>query len=64
MPEIVYKMEKAKFNDPNTKTNILLQCHFNRLTLTPDFYFDQKLILEKASSLVQGKRFFFTTKQN
>lgn len=54
MPELTYKLEKAKFNDPNTKTSLLLQCHFSRTTLTPDFYFDQKLILEKSISLIQA----------
>ena len=52
--ELTYKLEKAKFNDPNTKSNILMQCHFSRTTLTPDFYFDQKLILEKSISLIQA----------
>lgn len=49
--EINYKLEKANFNEPNTKTNILLQCHFSRSPLSSDFNYDQKIILEHAIRL-------------
>lgn len=50
--EITHKIEKPKFNEPDTKTNILLQCHFSRIPLSSDFIFDQKIILEKAAKLI------------
>ncbi len=55
--QAIYKIEKAKFNEPSTKTNILLQIHFSRTSLPPDFYFDQKLVLEKCVSLIQGNNY-------
>jgi len=52
--EIQYKIEKPKFNEPFTKTNVLLQCHFSRIPLISDFLFDQKIILENSIRLIQA----------
>jgi pre-mRNA-splicing helicase BRR2 len=51
---LVYKIDKPKFNDPVTKTNILLQCHFSRKALPADFSWDQKLILEQSIRLISA----------
>ncbi len=37
-----YRMEQLDFNEPATKTNILLQSHFSRTPLNPDFVYDQQ----------------------
>lgn len=50
--EITHKIEKPKFNEPDTKANILLQAHFSRIPLSSDFIYDQKIILEKAIKLL------------
>jgi len=50
--EIKYRLDKAKFNQPNTKTNILLQSHFSRIPLSSDFIYDQKIILEEVVKLI------------
>jgi pre-mRNA-splicing helicase BRR2 len=52
--DLVYKIDKPKFNDPMTKTNILLQCHFSRKALPADFSWDQKIILEQSTRLISG----------
>lgn len=51
---LTYEIEKANFNEPSTKTNILLQCHFSRVQLAPDFVYDQQFVLEHAIKLVHG----------
>ena len=38
--EVEFKVNKPKFNDPATKTFILLQYHFSRKNLTADFSWD------------------------
>ncbi len=37
-----YRIDKPDFNEPATKTNILLQSHFSRTPLNPDFVYDQQ----------------------
>lgn len=50
--DVPYKKQVSKYNDPYTKAFILLQCHFERKTLTADFAWDQKIILEQALRLI------------
>lgn len=52
--DIAYKKQVSKYNDPYTKAFILLQCHFDRKTLTADFAWDQKIILEQALRLISA----------
>jgi len=46
--------EDHDINQPHAKTNILLQCHFNRRPLSVDLRLDQKFILEQAVKLVHA----------
>ena len=41
-PFITYPLEESEtqFNTPSSKSNILLQCHFNRTPLNPDLRID------------------------
>jgi pre-mRNA-splicing helicase BRR2 len=48
------KTGNTNFNDPHTKTHILLQAHFSRLPLTADVLGDQHAILPDATRLVQA----------
>lgn len=43
-----------QYNLPESKTNILLQCHFNRTPLNPDLRIDQRYILEQSIKLVHA----------
>jgi pre-mRNA-splicing helicase BRR2 len=47
-------VEEHNVNQPHAKTNILLQCHFNRKALPVDLRLDQKFILEQAIKLVHA----------
>jgi pre-mRNA-splicing helicase BRR2 len=51
VPYLTYPLEAPEggevvYNRPEAKTNMLLQCHFNRTALGPDLRIDQKYILE------------------
>jgi pre-mRNA-splicing helicase BRR2 len=48
------RINNAKFTDPHTKVNVLLQAHFSRTPLTGDLRDDQKLVLETAARLLQA----------
>jgi pre-mRNA-splicing helicase BRR2 len=50
--DIKFKIEKPKFNEPDTKTNVLLQSHFTRIPLSSDFIYDQRIILEDVVKLI------------
>lgn len=53
--EIQFRLDgKEKLNEPASKTNILLQCHFNRIPISADFATDQKFVLERSIRLLQG----------
>lgn len=45
---------KFKYNEPQHKTNLLLQCHFNRTPLNTDLRSDQKYVLERAIKLIHA----------
>jgi pre-mRNA-splicing helicase BRR2 len=44
----------ARFNDPNTKALILLQCHFSRKSLSTDLCSDQRTVVGESVNLVQA----------
>lgn len=44
----------TKFNDPHTKTNLLLQAHLSRLQLSAEMQGDTDVILGKAIRLIQA----------
>lgn len=46
--------QKPDFESPFTKSFILLQAHFSRLSLPQDLLLDQKFVLEKVLSLVSA----------
>ena len=48
------RINNAKFTDPHTKVNVLLQAHFSRTPLTGDLRDDQKLVVETAARLLQA----------
>eukprot|EP01022_Parablepharisma_sp_SALTPOND_P017480 TRINITY_DN2801_c4_g1_i1.p1 TRINITY_DN2801_c4_g1~~TRINITY_DN2801_c4_g1_i1.p1 ORF type:complete len:2164 (+),score=294.83 TRINITY_DN2801_c4_g1_i1:1425-7916(+) len=53
--QIEYRVEgKEKLNEPASKANILLQCHFGRIPISADFATDQKFLLEKAVRLIHA----------
>ena len=52
--EVQYKTEMPKFNEPNTKTFVLLQCHFGRIPISSDLLWDQRIILEITTRLIQA----------
>lgn len=52
--EVQYKIESPKFNEPNTKTFVLLQTHFSRIPISSDLVWDQKVILENTVRLIQA----------
>ena len=45
--------EKAKWTDPHVKAYALLQAHFSRSQLSPDLAADQRVVLRKATRLLQ-----------
>lgn len=42
------KLPQAKYNDPHTKTNLLLQAHLSRLQLSAELQSDTEEILKKV----------------
>lgn len=46
--------DEHDINQPHAKTNILLQCHFDRKPLSVDLRLDQKFILEQSVKLVHA----------
>ncbi|XP_065353810.1 U5 small nuclear ribonucleoprotein 200 kDa helicase [Cloeon dipterum] len=48
------KVPAAKYNDPHTKTNLLLQAHLSRLQLGAELQQDTEMILNKAIRLIQA----------
>jgi pre-mRNA-splicing helicase BRR2 len=44
----------VSYNSPESKSNILLQCHFNRTALSADLRIDQRYILEQSIKLVHS----------
>ncbi|GAM21299.1 hypothetical protein SAMD00019534_044740 [Acytostelium subglobosum LB1] len=48
------KIEKPSFDDPHTKVNVLLQCHFSRRPISADMHLDQQMVLENATRLLQA----------
>ena len=54
-PRLPYKLKPtARFNDPQTKTNVLLQAHFSRIQLPAELAGDQATILRQVLRLVQA----------
>lgn len=55
-PYLTYPLEEGATNNntPDAKTNILLQCHFNRTALSADLRIDQRYILEQSVKLVHA----------
>ncbi|EGR33236.1 hypothetical protein IMG5_058560, partial [Ichthyophthirius multifiliis] len=52
--KITFSYDKTNFNEPKTKTFILLQAYFSRLQVNSDLNYDQKLILENAVRLIHA----------
>jgi pre-mRNA-splicing helicase BRR2 len=48
------KQVGSKFNDPHTKTNLLIQAHLSRLQLPAELQSDTEDILKKAIRLIQA----------
>lgn len=48
------KQANPKFNDPHTKTNLLLQAHMSRMQLSAELQSDTEDILSKAIRLIQA----------
>jgi pre-mRNA-splicing helicase BRR2 len=46
-------VESAKWGDPHTKANALLQAHFSRTHLGPDLQSDQRQVVGEATRLLQ-----------
>ena len=44
----------AQFNEPNTKTLVLLQCHFSRKPLSADLREDEQFVVKGSISLIQA----------
>lgn len=49
-------VESAKWTDPHTKANALLQAHFSRTNLTGDLQADQRIVVPLATRLLQVSR--------
>ena len=47
-------IETPKYNEPHTKANVLLQCHFSRRDVGREMAKDLDAILEKATRLLQA----------
>lgn len=54
LPHATYPLEAGQLNTPESKANLLLQCHFNRTGLSSDLRTDQRFILEQAVKLVHA----------
>jgi pre-mRNA-splicing helicase BRR2 len=48
------KIEKAKYTDPHTKVNILLQSHFSRTKLNVELEKDKEQVLSQSTKLIQA----------
>ncbi|XP_076460821.1 U5 small nuclear ribonucleoprotein 200 kDa helicase-like [Babylonia areolata] len=51
---LLNKQAAPKFNDPHTKTNLLLQAHLSRMQLSAELQSDTEEILSKAIRLIQA----------
>lgn len=47
----------AKWTDPHTKANALLQAHFSRSHISPDLQSDQRFVVPLATRLLQVSSF-------
>merc|ERR1739838_1060715 len=54
MNKVPNKPEGGKSTDPHTKTNLLLQGHLSRLTLSAELQQDTELVLGRALRLIQA----------
>eukprot|EP01016_Furgasonia_blochmanni_P049228 TRINITY_DN744_c0_g1_i15.p1 TRINITY_DN744_c0_g1~~TRINITY_DN744_c0_g1_i15.p1 ORF type:complete len:788 (+),score=90.05 TRINITY_DN744_c0_g1_i15:1-2364(+) len=52
--ETNFKVDKPVFNEPNTKSNILLQTYFGRTPINSDLTYDQKIVVEQSTRLIQA----------
>ena len=52
--KLPHKIGGAKFNDPHTKANVLLQAHLSRIQLSAELQQDTELIVGKAIRLIQA----------
>ena len=48
------KIEGARYNDPHTKANVILQCHYSRRDVGREMEADQAFVLDKATRLLQA----------
>ena len=48
------KIDGARYNDPHTKANVILQCHFSRRDVGREMEADQAVVLDKATRLLQA----------
>jgi len=48
------RIDKAKYSDPHTKANVLLQAHFSRRPLSADLHQDQQMVVENATRMIQA----------
>ncbi|CDW82626.1 u5 small nuclear ribonucleoprotein 200 kda helicase [Stylonychia lemnae] len=46
--------DEQNYNSPANKTNLLIQCHFNRTNINVDLRIDQKVILQQAIKLIHA----------
>eukprot|EP00983_Pelagomonas_calceolata_P114795 1160128-Pelagomonas_calceolata.AAC.15 len=54
MPQTLSQVDSAKFTDPHTKVNALLQAHFSRTNITGDLSQDQRAVVPEAVRLLQA----------
>jgi len=48
------KIEGARYNDPHTKANVILQCHFSRRDVGREMEADQATVLDRTTRLLQA----------
>ncbi|XP_037076641.1 LOW QUALITY PROTEIN: putative U5 small nuclear ribonucleoprotein 200 kDa helicase, partial [Pollicipes pollicipes] len=48
------KLQKPRYNDPHTKTNLLVQAHCSRMQLSAELQQDTELILQRVVRLIQA----------
>ena len=48
------KIDSARYNDPHTKANVILQCHFSRRDVGREMEADLSTVLDKATRLLQA----------
>eukprot|EP00898_Chlorokybus_atmophyticus_P000832 jgi/Chlat1/174/Chrsp1S03247 len=54
-PKVKLKVDTKTVDDPHTKTNLLLQCHFSRLPLPmTDYVTDTKSVLDQSIRILQA----------